>query len=196
MTVCLLSLSCLWCIPAVRPQRVVAAAAFVVEAKQNSLRRQRTAETARVNNKSRKSEVATRMKKVFAALDGFKAAPPAAEADLAPVQTLINQAYQGASSQLHGRWQSLSGLAFAVGSMQAGCWRWSAAWKGLGFATVGGGGELQQPGLQRACGQRPVGTRRQPPRVTPANLPASCSGVKQHADYHGAGSPSPPWCSD
>ncbi|KAI3427963.1 hypothetical protein D9Q98_006353 [Chlorella vulgaris] len=79
---------------AVRPQRVVAAAAFVVEAKQNSLRRQRTAETARVNNKSRKSEVATRMKKVFAALDGFKAAPPAAEADLAPVQTLINQAYQ------------------------------------------------------------------------------------------------------
>lgn len=32
---------------------------------------------------------------VFVALDGFKAAPPAAEADLAPVQVLINQAYQG-----------------------------------------------------------------------------------------------------
>ena len=29
------------------------------------------------------------------ALDGFKAAPPAAEADLAPVQVLINEAYQG-----------------------------------------------------------------------------------------------------
>ena len=36
------------------------------------------------------------MKKVFVALDGFKSAPPAAEADLAPVQALINEAYQGA----------------------------------------------------------------------------------------------------
>ncbi|KAL4444306.1 hypothetical protein ABPG75_012043 [Micractinium tetrahymenae] len=76
------------------PQRSVAVSAFVVEAKQNSLKRQRTAETARLYNKSRKSEIATRMKKVFVALDGFKAAPPAAEADLAPVQVLINQAYQ------------------------------------------------------------------------------------------------------
>lgn len=32
---------------------------------------------------------------VFVALDGFKASPPAAEVDLLPVQTLINQAYQG-----------------------------------------------------------------------------------------------------
>ena len=32
---------------------------------------------------------------MFVALDGYKASPPAAEADLAPVQTLINQAYQG-----------------------------------------------------------------------------------------------------
>ncbi|EFN57891.1 hypothetical protein CHLNCDRAFT_141918 [Chlorella variabilis] len=79
---------------AARPQRAVAAAAFVVEAKQNSLKRQRTSEKARMNNKSRKSEIATRMKKVFVALDGYKAAPPAAEADLAPVQTLINEAYQ------------------------------------------------------------------------------------------------------
>ena len=37
---------------------------MVVEAKQNSLKRQRTAEKARMYNKSRKSEVATRMKKV------------------------------------------------------------------------------------------------------------------------------------
>ncbi|PRW56415.1 30S ribosomal chloroplastic [Chlorella sorokiniana] len=79
---------------AVRPQRSLAAAAFVVEAKQNSLKRQRTAETARMYNKARKSEVATRMKKVLTALDAFKAAPPAAEADLAPVQALINEAYQ------------------------------------------------------------------------------------------------------
>jgi len=42
----------------------VAASAFVVEAKQNSLKRQRTAEKARLYNKSRKSEIATRMKKV------------------------------------------------------------------------------------------------------------------------------------
>ncbi len=33
---------------------------------------------------------------VLVALDGFKSAPPAAEADLAPVQKLINEAYQGA----------------------------------------------------------------------------------------------------
>ncbi len=32
---------------------------------------------------------------VLTALDAFKSAPPAAEADLAPVQTLINEAYQG-----------------------------------------------------------------------------------------------------
>lgn len=78
-----------------RPRSSVApAAVFVVEAKQNSLKRQRTAETARMANKSRKSEIATRMKKVFAALDAFKSAPPASEADLAPVQKLINEAYQ------------------------------------------------------------------------------------------------------
>lgn len=56
---------------------------------------------------------------VFVALDGYKAAPPAAEADLAPVQTLINEAYQGALILL---------LVFAVASadpcVSAGrCWR-------------------------------------------------------------------------
>lgn len=51
---------------AAAPQRthVVAAAVFTVEAKQNSLKRQRTTEKARLYNKSRKSEIATRMKKV------------------------------------------------------------------------------------------------------------------------------------
>jgi small subunit ribosomal protein S20 len=73
---------------------VVAAAAFrVVEAKQNSLKRQRTAEKARLRNKSKRSEVATRIKKVFAALEPFKAAPPATEADLAPVGLLMAEAY-------------------------------------------------------------------------------------------------------
>jgi small subunit ribosomal protein S20 len=72
----------------------VQAAAFVVEAKQNSLRRQRVAEKARVYNKSQKSEIATRMKKVFTALDEFKNSPPTSEADLAPVGSLLAEAYQ------------------------------------------------------------------------------------------------------
>ena len=54
--------------PTARPRSSVVPAAatssLVVEAKQNSLKRQRTAETARMYNKARKSEVATRMKKV------------------------------------------------------------------------------------------------------------------------------------
>lgn len=66
----------------------------MVEAKQNSLKRQRTSETSRLYNKSRKSEIATRMKKVFTALEAFKSSPPASEADLAPVATLMNEAYQ------------------------------------------------------------------------------------------------------
>ncbi len=60
---------------AVKQQRSVAAAAFVVEAKQNSLKRQRTAEKARLYNKSRKSEIATRMKKVRAEVQALLAAP-------------------------------------------------------------------------------------------------------------------------
>ena len=73
---------------------VAAAGAFTVEAKQNSLKRQRTTERSRLYNKSRKSEIATRIKKVLTALDAFKAAPPASEADLAPVAGLISEAYQ------------------------------------------------------------------------------------------------------
>ena len=42
----------------------MAVAAFVVEAKQNSLKRQRTAEKSRLRNKAKKSEISTRMKKV------------------------------------------------------------------------------------------------------------------------------------
>lgn len=51
----------------------MAVSAFVVEAKQNSLKRQRVAEKSRMYNKSRKSEIATRMKKVGAGQ------PPGAE---------------------------------------------------------------------------------------------------------------------
>ena len=44
---------------------------------------------------------------VMVALDAFKATPPANEADLAPVQTLINEAYkvrQGVGSVVWWRW--------------------------------------------------------------------------------------------
>lgn len=60
---------------AAAPQRSVAAAAFVVEAKQNSLKRQRTAEKARLYNKSRKSEIATRMKKASGARGAGRGVP-------------------------------------------------------------------------------------------------------------------------
>jgi small subunit ribosomal protein S20 len=73
---------------------VVAAATLVIQAKQNSLKRQRTTEKARAANKSRKSEIATRIKKVFNALELFKATPPTSEAELAPVGTLMSEAYQ------------------------------------------------------------------------------------------------------
>ncbi len=64
-----------------------------IEAKQNSLKRQRVEERNRSYNKSRKSEITTRMKKVMVALDAAKG-QVTSEADLAPVQTLINEAYQ------------------------------------------------------------------------------------------------------
>lgn len=72
----------------------LATSRMVIEAKQNSLKRQRTTEKARLYNKSRKSEIATRMKKVFVALDGFKANPPKSEDELAPVGKLMSEAYQ------------------------------------------------------------------------------------------------------
>jgi len=72
----------------------IVAAAFTVEAKQNSLKRQRTSERSRVYNKSRKSEIATRIKKVMTAIDAFKTTPPSSEADLAPVSSLMSEAYQ------------------------------------------------------------------------------------------------------
>lgn len=87
-------MKCLPSLAVAAPRRAVQTAAFVVEAKQNSLRRQRVAETARVYNKARKSEIATRIKKVFIALDEFKNSPPTSEADLAPVGSLLAEAYQ------------------------------------------------------------------------------------------------------
>lgn len=47
-----------------RPGVARSALAFLVEAKQNSLRRERTSEKARLRNKGRTSEIKTRIKKV------------------------------------------------------------------------------------------------------------------------------------
>lgn len=80
---------------ATRPSTVtLASPVFEVVAKQNSLKRQRVAEKARLRNKARKSAVRTRMRKVFVALDGLKAAMPSAEDELKPVEKLISEAYQ------------------------------------------------------------------------------------------------------
>ncbi len=51
-------------VSAKRPVVAAASKSLVIEAKQNSKRRQRTAEKARLRNKSRKSAISTRMKKV------------------------------------------------------------------------------------------------------------------------------------
>lgn len=82
------------CAAVSRVSPVAAVGRLTIEAKQNSLKRQRTIERNRMYNKSRKSEIATRMKKVFTALEEFKGNPPKSESDLAPVSTLMSEAYQ------------------------------------------------------------------------------------------------------
>ncbi|KAK9843939.1 hypothetical protein WJX84_005178 [Apatococcus fuscideae] len=66
---------------------------FFVDAAQNSLRRQRTAERRRVYNKQYKSAVATRIKKALKGIDDFKTAMPESEDELKPVERLISEAY-------------------------------------------------------------------------------------------------------
>jgi len=70
------------------------AAVFQVDAKQNSLKRERTAEKARQYNKSRKSAIATRIKKVLNTLQTMRTNLPASEDALKPVEKLISEAYQ------------------------------------------------------------------------------------------------------
>lgn len=89
-----LTLHVIFATVAPRVSVVSAATRLTIEAKQNSLKRQKTAERNRVYNKSRKSEIATRMKKVFTALEEFKASPPKSESDLEPVGLLMREAYQ------------------------------------------------------------------------------------------------------
>ncbi|GAB4819564.1 hypothetical protein N2152v2_006610 [Parachlorella kessleri] len=90
---------------------VPAATPFTVEAKQNSLKRQRTAEKARLQNKSRKSEVSTRMKKVFKALDGLKTAGISSEQELAPADSLLAEVSGQGRAAYSTIDKALSGLA-------------------------------------------------------------------------------------
>eukprot|EP00873_Tetraselmis_striata_P006570 jgi/Tetstr1/426834/TSEL_017049.t1 len=64
---------------------------LIVDAKQNSLKRQRTSETARLYNKDKKSAVATRVKKVLKSADELKKAD-VAEADILSLEGLISEA--------------------------------------------------------------------------------------------------------
>ncbi|KAL2612620.1 hypothetical protein R1flu_024312 [Riccia fluitans] len=59
----------------------------------SAVKRARIAEARRVYNKSRKTEIKTRMKKVFAALDGLKKKGASSQDDIKPVETLIAEAY-------------------------------------------------------------------------------------------------------
>jgi small subunit ribosomal protein S20 len=78
-----------------RRQCSVARAAFTVVAKQNATQRIRLSEKERMYNKARKSAVATRMKKVFAAIAGLRTDISQVQEDaVQPVETLISEAYQ------------------------------------------------------------------------------------------------------
>ncbi|KAK4779079.1 hypothetical protein SAY86_006607 [Trapa natans] len=59
----------------------------------SAAKRARQAEKRRVFNKSRKSEIKTRMKKVLEALDGLKKNPEAQAEEIIPVEKLIAEAY-------------------------------------------------------------------------------------------------------
>eukprot|EP00249_Psilotum_nudum_P006396 c19712_g1_i1 orf=258-803(-) len=56
-------------------------------------KRRRQAEDRRIYNKSRKSEIHTRMKKVFLALDGLKKKSERSHDDLLQIESLIAEAY-------------------------------------------------------------------------------------------------------
>lgn len=67
---------------------------LLVQAAQNSKKRQRVEEKRRLYNKSHKSAVGTRSKKVIKALADFNLRLPESEADLSPVDVFLAEAYQ------------------------------------------------------------------------------------------------------
>ncbi|KAG0583453.1 hypothetical protein KC19_3G137100 [Ceratodon purpureus] len=76
-----------------RPVLVRAAAAAPTKKADQAAKRARQNEKRRVYHKSKKSEVSTRMKKVFVALDGLKKRTDATEEDFKPIETLIAEAF-------------------------------------------------------------------------------------------------------
>ncbi|KAI5074643.1 hypothetical protein GOP47_0010604 [Adiantum capillus-veneris] len=77
-----------------RASIIVAAAAPTHKKKADSaVKRARQAENRRVRNKAQKSEIRTRMKKVFVAIEGLKKDASASEQMLSPIETLIGEAF-------------------------------------------------------------------------------------------------------
>mmetsp|Transcript_9886 Transcript_9886/g.41511 ORF Transcript_9886/g.41511 Transcript_9886/m.41511 type:complete len:149 (+) Transcript_9886:43-489(+) len=66
--------------------------AFAVEAKQNKKARVIQSRNERLMNKMRKSEITTRMKKVFLKAEALKAASACTDADVGELETLISEA--------------------------------------------------------------------------------------------------------
>lgn len=76
-----------------RPLVVAAAAPPQKKKADSAVKRARQAEKNRLYNKSRKSEIQTRMKKVFVALEGLKKETNAASEMILPIETLISEAF-------------------------------------------------------------------------------------------------------
>merc|ERR1712205_7010 len=66
--------------------------AFIVRAAQNKVARTRLSQKERLYNKARKSEITTRMKKVFVNASELMAADACTEADISGLETLISEA--------------------------------------------------------------------------------------------------------
>ncbi|KAG6552142.1 hypothetical protein Mapa_006451 [Marchantia paleacea] len=71
----------------------------------SAVKRARIAEARRIYNKSRKTEIKTRMKKVFAALDEMKKKGASSPEDIKPVEVLIAEAYSIIDKAVKG-WNS------------------------------------------------------------------------------------------
>lgn len=80
--------------PVTRRSVVVRAAAAPTKKPDQADKRARQNEKRRVYHKAKKSEVSTRMKKVFVALDGLKKKTDATEEDFKPIEKLIGEAFK------------------------------------------------------------------------------------------------------
>uniref|UniRef100_A0A0D6QUP6 Small ribosomal subunit protein bS20c n=1 Tax=Araucaria cunninghamii TaxID=56994 RepID=A0A0D6QUP6_ARACU len=84
--------------PSVRPLTVPLRMPLIIVAATNTkydsaLKRHRQSEKRRLYNKSRKSEIYTRMKKVFVALEALRKSKSPSPEDIFPIEKLIAEAY-------------------------------------------------------------------------------------------------------